>query len=52
MTDTNDLDWLMALADEIGGRIEAGRLPTQDSSGRYVLDHAAADVARTVRERS
>lgn len=49
---TSDFDWLMSLADEIGGRIEAGCLPPQDAYGRYILDHAAADVARTVRERS
>lgn len=49
---TTDIDWLMALADEIGSRIEAGNLPPHDSSGRYLLDHAAADVAETVRSRS
>lgn len=46
----DELAWLMSLVDEIGGRIERGQLPPQDSSGRYLLGGAASDVARTVAE--
>lgn len=33
-----DLDGLMRLAEEIGGRVERGDLPPIDGNGFYVLD--------------
>ena len=34
----SSLDELLALADEIGGKIERGELPPQDEFGRYIFD--------------
>lgn len=33
-----DEEWLMALADEIGAKVEAGNLPPKDKNGFYILD--------------
>lgn len=38
------LDDLYVLADAIGQRIEAGKLPPQDDQGRYVLGPAELNV--------
>lgn len=45
MTDT---EYLNAVADKIGARIDAGLLPPQDKFGRYLMDDAAASVAAEV----
>lgn len=34
---SNEEDYLLALADEIGARIDAGLLPPQDENGFYIL---------------
>jgi hypothetical protein len=44
----DNLEYLMAMADNIGARMDAGRLPPQDSSGRYLMEDAAASVAAEV----
>ncbi|WP_168223330.1 hypothetical protein [Plantibacter sp. M259] len=43
-----DIDWILALADEIGRRMDAGQLPPQDENGMYVMDGAARDAAEAV----
>lgn len=35
-----ELDCLLSVASEIGGRLEAGQLPAQDAYGRYVFTDA------------
>lgn len=43
----DDLEWLMAVADAIGGRIEQGILPRQDENGFY--EFSASDLDVTVK---
>jgi len=44
----DDLEYLNALATEIGFRIEAGNLPPTDENGFYIMDQATASIVAAI----
>lgn len=37
MATQTDEEWMMTLAEEIGGKVERGELPPKDENGFYIL---------------